>query len=192
MFDFIILRSVNSQSCGLRNLLEELSLSSICPFQGAASSSTGSRKGCAALKIRGTLATIAETCVTATIVGSAGYAAAQTPPGLHRPNPQVIVCASLTDVYDVAVKNRNTKERADFTQLLKEGKCASVPAQLVDFWWYFDHYEDGNGHPGYFSEVSFAGIKHHLYTITETLPSDVIQATWKARGSTSVNEKCRR
>jgi putative transposase len=72
---------------------------------------------------------------------STGYANTQTPPWSTRPNPQVIVCASLTDVNDVAVKDRNTKDGADFTQLLREGKCASVPAQLVDFWWYFDHYQ---------------------------------------------------
>jgi hypothetical protein len=31
-------------------------------------------------------------------------------------------------VYDVAMKDAKSKDGADFTQLLKEGKCAKVPA----------------------------------------------------------------
>src|SRR5689334_344009 len=79
---------------------------------------------------------------------------AQTPPWLQRPVPQVIVCASLTDVYDVAAHDTNSKEGADFSTLLTQGKCARVPAALVNFYWYFDEYKDGNGVPGYISEVA--------------------------------------
>lgn len=90
----------------------------------------------------------------------------------------MVVCASLTDVYDVALKDMNSRRGADFSQLLREGKCAVVPATLVDFYWYFDEYKDGSGTPGYISEVSYAGYPRHLFSIAATLPK-LVQVTYK-------------
>jgi len=110
-----------------------------------------------------------------------GYAAISPAFAQSRPIPfvrQMTVCASLTDVYDVAMKDAKSKEGADFTQLLKEGKCAKVPAPLVNFYWYFDEYSDLCGEKGYISEVAYLGYYKHLYTIAASLPP-LIDVTYK-------------
>ena len=91
---------------------------------------------------------------------------------------QMTVCASLTDVYDIAVKDSKSTEGADFTQLLKEGRCAKVPVSLVNFYWYFGEYKDASGEKGYIAEVAYLGYHKHLYTIAATLPP-LIEVTWK-------------
>ena len=53
-----------------------------------------------------------------------------------------------------------------------------VPGPLVDFYWYFAEYKDGNGVTGYIAEVAFNGYPKHLYTIAATLPK-LIEITWK-------------
>ena len=76
------------------------------------------------------------------------------------------------------MKDAKSKDGADFTQLLKEGKCAKVPAPLVNFYWYFDEYSDLSGEKGYISEVAYLGYYKHLYTIAASLPP-LIDVTYK-------------
>ena len=97
---------------------------------------------------------------------------------MQRAAPRAVVCASLTDVYDVASKDRTNKDGADFSQLIKEGKCAFVPAKLVEFYWYFDEYKDSSGTTSYVSEVAYAGYPRHLYAIAATLPK-LVEVTYK-------------
>ena len=132
------------------------------------------------LKIIDRLAGLAAAFVWAAVFygASTSYANAQMPPWLQRPTPQVIVCASLADVKDVATQDTISKDGADFSTLLNEGKCARVPGPLVNFYWYFDEYKDGNGITGYIAEVAFNGYPKHLYTITASLPK-LIDVTWK-------------
>jgi hypothetical protein len=103
---------------------------------------------------------------------------AQMPRSRQRAAPQAVVCASLTDVYNVASKDMHSKEGADFSQLLREGKCALVPAKLIELYWYFDEYKDASGTPGYIAEVAYAGYPRHLFAIAAALPK-LVEVTYK-------------
>ena len=95
----------------------------------------------------------------------------------RRPAPQAIVCASLAMSKMSPPRTLQVKTGADFSTLLKVGKCARVPSSWTSNC-SFDEYKDGNGVTGYIAEVAFNGYPKHLYTIAATLPK-LIDITWK-------------